>query len=145
MKIGPHLAYEVQNRGNILTGRHVLLIILTRPGCGKRVANWHGNQKTLAYPTAPRHRNWLASPNRSLLNKWKADWHRLTWVHMVQTTKRKGMAARHGSRMADASLNILERSLAARNGRPMAVANPTPVNSAKSTQGTVHCLTCPRN
>ncbi|MPC57619.1 Proteasome subunit beta type-5 [Portunus trituberculatus] len=47
--------------------------------------------------------------------------------------------------MAITDLRILGSGAAAGHGRPMAVANPTPVNSVKSTQGTMHCLTCARN
>ncbi|MPC54294.1 hypothetical protein E2C01_048203 [Portunus trituberculatus] len=73
----------------------------------------------------------------------------------------KRLATRHGSHMADATINIPDRSLAARLGSCMAdadlhilgsghgtwmvVANPMTINSAESTKGTVHCLTCPKN
>ncbi|MPC37135.1 hypothetical protein E2C01_030608 [Portunus trituberculatus] len=85
----------------------------------------------------------------------------LLWIKPWEGDKR--LATRHGSHMADATINILDSSLAVPGmgavwqmttsvswvlGQPSgmgAVINETPVNSAKSTKGTAHCLTCPRN
>ncbi|MPC71097.1 hypothetical protein E2C01_065366 [Portunus trituberculatus] len=57
----------------------------------------------------------------------------------------RSLATRHGKCIADTTLRILGSRAAAGQGSQMAVANHTTINSAKSTKGTVHYLTYPRN
>ncbi|MPC63158.1 hypothetical protein E2C01_057252 [Portunus trituberculatus] len=64
---------------------------------------------------------------------------------VILSILKRCLATRHGSCMADANLCILGSGAAAGHGSHVAVTNPTTVNSAKSTKGTVHCLTYPRN
>ncbi|MPC76269.1 hypothetical protein E2C01_070678 [Portunus trituberculatus] len=69
-------------------------------------------------------------------------------THMADATINipdRSLAASHGSCMADTNLHTLNSGVATRHGSQMAVANPIPINSAKSTKGTMHCLTSPRN
>ncbi|MPC52823.1 hypothetical protein E2C01_046700 [Portunus trituberculatus] len=90
--------------------------------------------------------------------------HFLTCTMDKTTGGDKRLATKHGSCMADTTINILDRSLATRrescmadanfrilgsgaatgHGSQVTVADLTTVKSAKSTKGTVHYLTCPR-